>query len=400
MTPTATQSPTPTQSATPTSNIADLSVSITNETTNSVPGTNTVYTIVAQNNSTTPINGISVSDLFPGSITNVSWSCSSSPGSACQTANATGNINVLVNLAANGKATLTASGTIDPNATGSLSNSVTITAPSGISDPNTLNNLAIDTDNLTPQVSFTFTKTDNRNEIAPGDDLEYLIKVENNGPSSVSGVLIQDIFPAALESTIWTCAPSGGASCSANGQQAGNVTTSLNLLPGANATITASATVNINASGTITNTASLTSPINPTANNQEVSDATVIVPQANLTLNVSAPTNANILQSITYTIEITNLGPSAAHNVVLVDQLPEQVTFVLTTAGISVCNHNNSFVTCNWDILESGEKITFTIVVTASASSSSTSNHAAVRADETDQESSNNAVTSLVVINE
>jgi hypothetical protein len=44
---------------------------------------------------------------------------------------------------------LTLTGTIDPNATGSLINTVTVAPPAGTTDTNLANNTASDTDTLT-----------------------------------------------------------------------------------------------------------------------------------------------------------------------------------------------------------------------------------------------------------
>jgi hypothetical protein len=44
--------------------------------------------------------------------------------------------------------TYKATGTISASATGSISDTATVTAPSGVTDPNTANNSATDTDTL------------------------------------------------------------------------------------------------------------------------------------------------------------------------------------------------------------------------------------------------------------
>ena len=53
-----------------------------------------------------------------------------------------------LSLASGQSVSITLSGTIDPNATGSISNSVTVAAPAGVTDTNPGNNSATDTDRV------------------------------------------------------------------------------------------------------------------------------------------------------------------------------------------------------------------------------------------------------------
>jgi hypothetical protein len=56
--------------------------------------------------------------------------------------------------AVNGTVTFTSNGNLNPSATGILVNSASIELPPGMNDPNTVDNLALDTDTLTPRVSW------------------------------------------------------------------------------------------------------------------------------------------------------------------------------------------------------------------------------------------------------
>ena len=73
-------------------------------------------------------------------------------GGTCAASGST-SINDTVNLPVGGSATYTLTGTINPSATGSLSNTTTVTAPGGVTDPNLTDNSATDTDIL-PGVDF------------------------------------------------------------------------------------------------------------------------------------------------------------------------------------------------------------------------------------------------------
>ncbi len=398
-TPSITPTPgTPTLTPTPTTPSVDISVSMNNGRTNSIPGTSVSYTIIVTNHGPAAVNNVQVIDQFPTTILNASWTCTASAGSVCQTANGTGAINALVNLAVNGSATFLANATISPTATGLLINSATANVPSGITELNTVNNLAIDTDTLTPQVSFSLTKTDGRTTVAPGETLVYTIVVTNNGISAVSGATLTDSFPNALQSVTWSCNASTNSSCSIAGVQSGNINIGLNLYPGGTATITANATVKLTASGTINNTAYLASPIDPSTNNKTASDATNIVPQADLVVSVNAPVTAPTNTPITYTITITNTGPSTATNVQLKDTLDLGVIFISSSPSAPTCTSSLGVITCTLGNLPPGSSIQVSIVIQTPLLPGTITNLVEVNASESDPNTSNNSVTTQVQV--
>ena len=84
---------------------------------------------------------------------------------------------------------------IDAASTGSLSNTATVSPPTGVSDPNATNNSATDTDTLTPQADLSITKSDGTPSAVPGTNTTYTITVTNNGPSTVTGAVVSDVLP-------------------------------------------------------------------------------------------------------------------------------------------------------------------------------------------------------------
>src|SRR6185295_4601464 len=90
--------------------------------------------------------GATAADTFPASET-CTWTCIGAGGGTC-TASGSGNINNTVNLPAGDSATYTASCAIAAGATGTLSNTATVTAPAGVTDPTPGNNTATDSDTL------------------------------------------------------------------------------------------------------------------------------------------------------------------------------------------------------------------------------------------------------------
>jgi uncharacterized repeat protein (TIGR01451 family) len=149
----------------------DLQITLTDGVTTATPGGSVVYTIIAGNGGADSINNATVTDLFPSTLTCV-WTCTTTGGGTC-TPSGSGNISDTVGIPVEARLTYTATCSISPAATGMLTNTATITPPSGISDPNPANNMATDTDTLTaPHGAHLFTITpcrliDTRNADGP-----------------------------------------------------------------------------------------------------------------------------------------------------------------------------------------------------------------------------------------
>ncbi|MDO9042316.1 MAG: choice-of-anchor D domain-containing protein [Desulfocapsaceae bacterium] len=143
---------------------ADLAITKTDGVTTATPGGSVTYTITASNAGPSNASSATVSDTFPASLT-CTWTCVGAGGGTC-TAAGSGNINDTVNLPSGGSSTYTASCAISTAATGTLSNTATVTAPGGVTDPTPGNNSATDTDTLAaPEINV----KGNANSIADGD---------------------------------------------------------------------------------------------------------------------------------------------------------------------------------------------------------------------------------------
>jgi uncharacterized repeat protein (TIGR01451 family) len=147
---------------------ADLSITKTDGATTAIPGGSTTYTIVASNAGPSNAMGATVADSFPAALT-CTWTCAGAGGGTC-TASGSGNLNDTVNLPSGGSVTYTASCAISAAATGTLSNTATVTAPAGVTDPTPGNNSATDTDTLLQGIYYTVTPCrllDTRNPNGP-----------------------------------------------------------------------------------------------------------------------------------------------------------------------------------------------------------------------------------------
>jgi uncharacterized repeat protein (TIGR01451 family) len=376
--------------------IVDLNVSISNGRAASIPGTATAYTIVINNRGPSPANNTQVTAVMPPALVNSVWVCAAASNSRCQTPNGSGNVNARVDLAPGSQATITVNAQIPPGATGQVSLSVQAVQAAGVIESNPVDNQATDVDNLTPRVSLTLTKTDGRTTILPGQSLVYTIEVRNGGPSLASGVSLVDNFPPDLTGITWSCSPSPGGSCSLSGVQSGNVNLLLSLPAGGAATVTANATLRPTAQGTLSNTAVITSPIDPGENNRTVTDTTAILPLADLALQVTAQPTVTVSTPMTYTLNITNTGPAPASGLVLEFTKQPDVTFITytlsTTSTVVVCNPALGQVICNLDDLPAAETVQMQIVVQSLPAAGLQQSIFEIRAAEQDPDLINNTV--------
>src|SRR6185436_5923010 len=115
--------------------------------------------------------------------------------------------------------------------------------------------------------------------------------VSDVGPSNVTGATVTDAFSANLTGITWTCAGSGGASCTANG--AGNINDiAVNLPVGTAVTYTVSATVIAAPSGPLVNTAMITPPAgitDPAPGNNSATDTDQLIVASTFPSQLTSP---------------------------------------------------------------------------------------------------------------
>ncbi|RPI52609.1 MAG: DUF11 domain-containing protein, partial [Acidobacteria bacterium] len=106
------------------------------------------YVIQASNFGPDGVTGAMVTDLMPGQLANVTWTCSATVGASCGGASGSGSIVDFVNLPAGGSVTYTVHASLSAEASGTfMTNTATIRA-SHTSDPVPGNNSATDVDEL------------------------------------------------------------------------------------------------------------------------------------------------------------------------------------------------------------------------------------------------------------
>lgn len=388
---------------TPTS---DLSITKSNNSSVVTAGNQVSYTINVTNNGPSAVTGATVVDTLPAKLTNATWTCFASSGSSCGAVSGTGSINSTVNLASGGNATFTVNTTVAADALGTLTNTASITAPSGSTDPAPNNNSASDTDTVISQANLRIAKTATPTQPIPGAPFNYTITVTNDGPSPVTGAPVTDNVPSILTNVSWTCTASSGSTCgTASGT--GSINSTVNLANGGVATYTLTATLPADATAAVTNTASVSIPsgsTDPDSNNNQTSVTSTPAPTSDLIITKTA--NASQVRAgdeITYTITATNNGPSVATNVVVTDPLTAGVTLVSATSTAGVCTGTTT-VTCNIGTLapiapNNKAVVTIKIKVPFTFPVGPLSNSASVVGGPTDPISNNNSNTSIVTIN-
>ena len=258
-------------SATPT---ADLSVALTDGKTTVDAGAADTYTVVVSNAGPSGVSGAVVSDNFPAIFTSVTYTATQIGGASGFTASGSGNISDTVTMPAGSVITYIATGTISPSApTGTLSDTATVTAPSGVTDPNLNNNSATDTDTLMLAADLKVTVTDGKKKVVAGATDTYTIVVTNVGLGNVTGGVVTDNFPAIFTGVTYTATQIGGASgFTATGS--GNISDTVTMPAGSVITYIATGTISSSATGTLSDTGTVTAPSGVTDPNLANNSAT------------------------------------------------------------------------------------------------------------------------------
>lgn len=382
--------------------VFDLTIAKTVDLATAVPGSATplVYTITVTNAGTSisDVPDVVVTDTLPAGVTGVSAVALGATDETVDFANGIVTI-TFASLAVGESQTITIDATVNPDATGTITNpAVVSTTTAGETD--TTNNDAEAVTTLTPDFDVVVTKTVDATTFGPGDTVTYTVNLENEGPSVAAGVILSDVVPTGLTFV------SGTLDGQAGTETGGTVTfPSIDISSGANLDATLTFTVDAATDGTITNVASIPDDLageNDITNNSSSVDITV-EPQADLavTKTVSAA-SAQVGTDLTYTIVVTNNGPSAAESVTLADTLPAGVTFVSGSGpgGVALNDDDaDGLITFDAGTLASAASFTLTIVASIDAGASGDqTNTATVATTTTDDVTANNTATATTAV--
>src|SRR5262249_10537712 len=182
---------------------ADLAIAKSDGVDSVVPGNPDTYTIAVTNNGPSTVNSVTLSDTIPNALLNPVFGTPSS-GSF----NTTSEVRT-VTLASGASATITLAGTIDPAATGSITNTVTVSPPSRVSDISAGKNTATDTDPLSPQADLAIAKSDGVTSVVPGPTATYTTPFPNTTLFRSNSVTLSDTIPNALLNPVFGTPSSG-----------------------------------------------------------------------------------------------------------------------------------------------------------------------------------------------
>ncbi|MCC7217075.1 MAG: DUF11 domain-containing protein [Burkholderiales bacterium] len=419
------------------SNAADLSMTKTASLAAVVPGQNFTYTLTARNNGPSPVaigQTVTVTDTIPAGIslraavTGTGWACSTVP--------------VTPPFPAPGPVTVTCTRTLTATQAAN-SNFPAITVPvvatvggtttntacvalsgAGPSDGNAANDCAsrnvISTDPALQADLRVVSKTASPDPVLAGQDLTYVITIENIGPGAATNVTVTDVFNATGNNQLITtggfqsATPSQGT-CTPNVVTNGpNVTVTCNL-----GTLAAAATATVTivvrplraTSGSRTNTATVTSPDvgDPNRDNNSGSVTSQVTAVADVTVTkTDAPDPVQAGTPLTYVITARNNGPSTAAAVTITDTLPANATFIGLTAtpagaGAPTCSAPavgalGGTLTCTWASLATGTQQTATVVVRPQTGATGVQNDVTVATTTAESNSANNSATATTAV--
>jgi uncharacterized repeat protein (TIGR01451 family)/fimbrial isopeptide formation D2 family protein len=321
---------------------ADLAVTKTDGKTQYVPGTTSTYTIVVANNGPSDVTGARVLDTMPADFANPTWTATWSMGSMPAITGGSGSIDLLVDLKNGETVTFVVTAPIRPEATGNITNVVTVAPPDGVPDPTPGNNTAIDTDTFLAPAALAVTKSVrdiNGGVVVAGDRLRYTIIVRNTAAApaeAAANVTLSDLIPANTTYVGNLTFTQG----SLTGSQAGGVTGSLGTLaPGSAVTVTFDVRVDagIVPSTVITNTATVAGTGAVSGLPLNGSDSVGIATPTAADLRITKQSSPDFVAGtrVTYVLVVTNAGPSPASAVTVTDTLPAGLSNATWTATYS-----------------------------------------------------------------
>lgn len=126
---------------------ADVGIDKTNSMNEVASGSTVVYEIAVWSFGPSAVTGVTVSDVIPPELESCTWSCDADDGATC-TAGGIGSIDDAVSLPAMSWMLYTVTCTVKAGASGSLSNTATVTLAAGSIDPDLSDNSSTDSDTI------------------------------------------------------------------------------------------------------------------------------------------------------------------------------------------------------------------------------------------------------------
>ena len=223
-----------------------------------------------------------------------------------------------------------------------------------------------------------------------GGGFDWTVEIKNAGPSNASNAVLVDVLPAGITYV------SDDSACDTSGLP--TISCAIGeLTAGQTASVTIAVTVDLDAvSGApLTNTASATSDEFDPDDSDNSDDSTVIpmmTTDADLAVSkVASDDTPQPGETVTFMLTVENLGPATASNVVLVDTLPAEMTYVSDDSGCDTSGLPT--ISCALGALNAGSSAVVEVVADVSGSAldgDSFINSASASSDSPDPNLSNN----------
>lgn len=317
---------------------ADLAIVKTDNQDVAIPGAPLTYSMLVTNNGPAPVTSLRVIDVIPTTFLNPVFTPSTG------TYNPSNGLWSDLNLQAGQSISLALSGIVAANATGTITNTATLTAPIGVIDPNQDNNSSTDTDTLTPVTDLTLSNVGSPNPAGINRDVTYTLTAANNGPSNATGVVVTNTLPANVDfvSASPLCSfASGTVSCNIG-----------SLTPTASVSFNIVLRLRSGVPLTLVNRAVISG--NETdqnlTNNEGISAIAVAMPDLTITKTHSA--DFIVGQIGAFTIRVTNAGTTSTTDTITVtDALPPGLIFDSAVGEGWSCGTIGQTVTCVTNML-------------------------------------------------
>lgn len=360
------------------SGLADLQVTKQVSTDPVVPGQGIAYQIRVYNAGPSAAVDVVITETIPAEVGSVRLI----PGQG----SCTGLTCTLGSIPAGAAVEVTVLGILDPGATGTFTNGVTV--ESATPDPDESNNIASAEATPAPAADLALVMSSTPT-INGGEGGVITYTVSNSGPSVAQNVVITATFPEGVtpppgwlqvgSSDLYTYAV-GSVAPGETVVVTGTVEIDPALLPG----------TSLEFSGSVGSS----TPDPDPANNRDDAD-TSLVAVADLSLRKDGPASVTAGETITYTLVFTNHGPSTARLVDVKDQLPPGVSLLRaaierTGSAPALCGG----LVCQVGDMPAGEVVTVTVVGQVSgdvAEGSILTNTATLFSSSVDPDLSNNS---------
>ncbi len=169
--------------------LADLGVTVADSGTSIAQGANISYLVTVTNSGPGTVSTLTLTDTISPALQNATFT----PDEGVY--NSTSGAWTGLNLAPGGSIQLTFVGTVPLGATGNMVNTLTVAPPPGVTDLNTANNTASDTNSITVTSSLVLVQTVDKTAAKAGEVITYTITYRNSSALPLPTVGIQNDTP-------------------------------------------------------------------------------------------------------------------------------------------------------------------------------------------------------------